>query len=487
MQQKIDKIFLYSALGYLILPILLFTSLWLAWYVCLPMVAFFIVCTVRVLFGKNKTEFKDIEPEDKFAIKLLLIFLVAIVWVTVSGIGGLGFQNNDLHWRNVIFKDLVRMDWPVIYTTAGGFDIMCYYLVYWLPPALFGKITGSLQLANLALYLWTILGVFLVLYLFVRNLRKIKLIYLLIFVFFSGMDIVLYMIRYLELPVVGKHIETAFVIQFSSLTTTLFWVFNQTIVPWIIMMLLLATKNNKSTVFFFSLCLPAAPLPCLGLFPIAAVMVVTGRPVSFGTKGFKKRLAALWSNIRSAITIQNLLVPVALLFIFYQYYSLNSRTDDFTMFLDIFSRKRILFIVFEFAILSCLIFPMFYKKPLYWTINATLLFIALYEGSMKLDFIMRASIPAVLLLCFYTVLFLKSRPPSVSKVRLASVIVVLIIGAVTPANEIFRSLHYMTFDKSKLISDKFNSIADDPGNSVFANFVGINSQDSFFYKYLAKK
>ena len=488
MQQKTDKIILYSALGYLILPILLFTSLWLAWYICVPMLAFFALCIAKTLFGKHKTEFKDIAPENKFTQKLLLILFISMIWVAISGVGGFGFQNQDLHWRNVIFQDLVRFDWPVIFTAFGGKDIMCYYLVYWLPAAFVGKITGSLVIADLALYVWTVLGVFLALYLFARNLRKIRPIYILIFILFSGMDVVLHMIHYLSLPVPGFHLEWSFPLQFSSFTTTLFWVFNQTLAPWIIVMLLLASKNNKSTVFLFSLCLPSAPLPCLGLFPIAAIMVLTGHTDKLGDKkGLKNRMTALWENIKSAITIQNLLIPLSLLFIFYQYYSLNSRTEEFSMFLEVFSRRRVLFILFEFGILSLLISPMFYKKPLYWVINITLVFIALYEGSMKSDLIMRASIPSLVVLCFYTVTWIKNRPASVSKVHVAAVAIVLIVGAITPANEILRSLHYMTFEKDKLIAGRFNSIEDDSRGKIFANFVGVDAQDSFFYKYLARK
>jgi len=487
MQQKIDRVLLYSALGYLIVPILLFTSLWLAWYICLPMLAFFALCTAKALFGKNKTEFKDITPENKFLPKLLLLLFISVVWVALSGIGGFGFQNSDFHCRNVIFRDLVRLDWPVIYTMAGGMDMLCYYLVFWLPAALIGKITGSFTIANLALYVWTVLGIFLALYLFSRNIKKIKLIYILIFIFFSGMDIVLYMIRHLALPAAGQHLEWSFPLQFSSFTTTLFWVFNQTLAPWLVVMLLLASKNNKSTVFFFSLCLPYAPLPCLGLFPLAAAMVVTGRPVQLGEKGFVNRAAALWTNVKSAITVQNLLIPLSLLFIFQQYYSLNSRTEAFEMALDPFSLTRMLFIFFEFGLLSLLILPAFYKKPLYWAANVTLICIASYYGSMQSDFIMRASIPSLVVLCFYTVRWLKDRPASASRVRAAAIITVLLIGAVTPAQEILRSLHYMTFERDKLAANQFYSMEDDPRGIDFINFVGKDSQRTFFYKYLAKK
>ena len=63
-------------------------------------------------------------------------------------------------------------------------------------------------------------------------------------------------------------------IQFSSFTTQLFWVFNQSIVAWIVTIMFIDEKKVNNYMLIILLCLPYAPLPFVGLIPLMATRAV---------------------------------------------------------------------------------------------------------------------------------------------------------------------------------------------------------------------
>ena len=66
--------------------------------------------------------------------------------VTQIGAGGFGVGTYDwANKHNLIFADLVRFSWPVVYhgegTPSSGL-MLVYYVGYYLPAALVGKVMG---------------------------------------------------------------------------------------------------------------------------------------------------------------------------------------------------------------------------------------------------------------------------------------------------------------------------------------------------------
>ena len=124
--------------------------------------------------------------------------LFSLFWCYFAGIGGLWYQSSDHDLRNAIFRDLINHNWPVYYQTA---DVaMVYYMGYWLPAAITAKIflfisqNFSFIAGNIFLLLYSTFGVLLV---FFHILRAVKIknfikviIVILMFIFFSGMDII---------------------------------------------------------------------------------------------------------------------------------------------------------------------------------------------------------------------------------------------------------------------------------------------------------
>lgn len=133
----------------------------------------------------------------------------ALIWCFWGGQGGYFYQNTDFANRNGVLHDLVNYSWPVYYQSgSGGFGnhgepfALVYYICHWLLPALAGKavlaVTGAAGAAwlaaNFALFLWTSLGVFLVLCLLAVTLQPQGWLAVLLvcggFMAFSGLDIV---------------------------------------------------------------------------------------------------------------------------------------------------------------------------------------------------------------------------------------------------------------------------------------------------------
>src|SRR5215472_13296095 len=118
-----------------------------------------------------------------------VICFAVSVFVGLNGVGGFGVQTSDWLKHNAILSDLINQPWPVAYRTSAGEIALVYYVAYYLPAALVGKLYGWAA-ANVALFAWTVLGgVLAVLWLAVLSRAPVWLC-LLGFVFFSGLEVV---------------------------------------------------------------------------------------------------------------------------------------------------------------------------------------------------------------------------------------------------------------------------------------------------------
>lgn len=135
-----------------------------------------------------------------FVFRALITLLAAIAYTSLSGAGGWGFQLSDWIKHNAVLKDLIQHTWPVAWSQVpqeprvGDYRLI-YYLAYYLPSALIGKLI-SWQAANLALFLWTALGVWLSLLWFTKLSRARKSLTLILivayFILAGGLDSVGY-------------------------------------------------------------------------------------------------------------------------------------------------------------------------------------------------------------------------------------------------------------------------------------------------------
>lgn len=500
--KKINSLINISALIYLCLPIVLFAFGWLKIYYSIALTV--IIAIAMILSVRNFKDIEIISADSQSWQKLLLVLIIILCWVGLSGIGGLSYQNSDHINRNAVLRDLINYKWPVIYDFSGPHSIsplaghtgaLVYYLTYWLPAAFVGKLMGW-HAANIALYIWTVFGVFLSYIYLINYLKKTSPIILCLFIFWSGLDILGGQLQGLDLPYLGKHIEWwARYFQYSSVTTTLYWVFNQTVPVWVIIMALFNQRNNKNVLFLYFLALPYAPFPFVGLFPFVVYWMFNNNIPSIHSAKWTQQLRLTMSsfrdNFKSLCTFQNIIIPLLFMLIFVTYFFSNpgnslpqhglvgtvtrNPTDLVTSY--------IAFCLFEFGLFAIIIMEEFKRDVLFWVVVVTLLLIPLYNAGIYNDFAMRASIPALIILMIYVAKYILVQTSIKQRVAM---VFILIVGAVTPFNEIYRSIYRTTNFYSIRLADQGYTFGIAGKIKGADKFVSIDYKRQLFFKYLSK-
>ena len=234
-QQIKGKYIQLFAYAYLCIPVLQFLLGWVRPILSIPVAIAIVYCLIRNIQKTTPMQAGLFSNHRK----LLLILAILFVWVVSSGIGGLVWQNRwDHMYRNAIFRDLVVYDWPVVNLAGDTPRGLCYYIGFWLPSAAVGKIFGF-SVGYLFQIVWALIGVVLAFLLISEYLGAVNFKTLLLFLFFSGLDIipfVLYNVHFgnageiLSRLLQGEHLELLlFQFNSSSNLTLLYWLYNQTI------------------------------------------------------------------------------------------------------------------------------------------------------------------------------------------------------------------------------------------------------------------
>lgn len=94
-----------ATLFYLLLPLVLFAFGWLKIYLACLVVVLLITA---LFFSLNDMTLVEIHFDKKQVNIALAISILVMLWVGLSGIGEILFQNSDHEVRNVIFHDLIQ-------------------------------------------------------------------------------------------------------------------------------------------------------------------------------------------------------------------------------------------------------------------------------------------------------------------------------------------------------------------------------------------
>lgn len=215
-----------------------------------------------------------------FDIDLRLIascFGISILLFILGGEGRFLYQTSDWQVRNAVLHDLVVYPWPFAYNGSGKTELLRAPLGLYLLPALVGKIGGlrSAELALLAQSAFMMTGIVsLGAGLFQRASKR--LVALVVFLGFSGMDVVGAWLLGLRLDM---HLEGWCGVQFSSTLTLAYWVPMHALAGWIGAVLYLLWRSERIPLFAFLAPLPLlallSPLALLGIMPFAAVAGVS--------------------------------------------------------------------------------------------------------------------------------------------------------------------------------------------------------------------
>ena len=494
---------------YLSLPIFLFLAFFLRLTVAVPCIAAYAAVLCFALRKDLKAE--KAEKQINVPVRtLVLLFLLVLLWTFLGGLNGHWFQTTDWDCRNAIFRDLITHDWPVRYQNGSA---LVYYIGHWLPAAGLAKLflpLGGLDLAwavgqNL-LWLWTAVGIYFVLLLLltyhgIQGKKQLWLVVLL-FMFFSGMDIVGAVLtrhmHFLFSPEV-LHLEWwASRYQFSSITTCIYWVFNQSVIPWLTVACFLQERTPRNYIFLCIACLSCGPFPLVGL---AVLMLVRG--IEYLVQGVRNH--AVGQSIRELLLPGNLLGVVTVVPVYLAYYVCNNATSGtaeeggilsttIQWFSENFAGSLLYFLVFfvlDVGVYLVLVYRDQKRNPLYYTVFVSLLLIPHFRVGLSYDFCMRVSIPGIfLLMVFCGEALLKhldelKQPKFSQKAQTLLLVVCLLIGAATPCVEIGRGFyHVLTEHTTELACDPIYSFENE---SVTYNFSTEFPEETFFFQRLARQ
>lgn len=355
--------------------------------------------------------------------------IVAIVWSCLGGAGHLFFANPDWTIRDAVLRDLSQGAWPPSYREAGGIEVILRAPVaYYLPSATLAQWLG-IEWADRLLLVWTALGTGLFLSLIPLSSNALRAtLGMACVVLFSGMDIVGCWLLKQSWSPPGTHIEWwATLFQYSSNSTLLFWVPNHALPAWLAMALFFRHWRNPDF-------LPMAPM-LMALLPMWTPFAAIGMSPFY--------LLLLPAAVRAGWHFFNpiKLAPALLLLAtegLYLTLDLNSvpsgrQTGLSADFLLTYSA----FCLVEFGLLGMALYRDG-KGPLLHVALLTLCVLPFFRVGEANDLVMRASIPALMLMCLVFLQILQNE--RIRLQDLAGTGVLLLIGSVTPMQEIYRAV-----------------------------------------------
>ena len=306
---------------YLLLPLGLFAYGWLRPAYALPLVALvvvFLAAAAREVWFAARAKWLVLRTRPAAVGQTLArvapAALLIAAWLLLSGVGGLGYQNDDYQASNALFKTLIQGHWPLTFQLDGQPVRLVYYVGYYLPAAAVGKLLGW-PAANAALWVWTATGCGLVFAWFWRLSRvapqgqPVRL--LLLAAFFclaGGLDFIAATVLQGAPPGPTAHLEFwAGYFQYSSNTTLLYWVPQQALAAWLMLSLVVDALYQPHDLRWLSLSLAAgllwSPLGAVGLLPYLFLLVMVYlrharwravlRPAAFGTHAAALLLAVV--------------------------------------------------------------------------------------------------------------------------------------------------------------------------------------------------
>lgn len=497
MNYKLHKVIEISSYLYLLLPIVLFSFGWLKPIYAVLITGSLLYACYAVARSSKRTSNLFQFKQNVLPIVVCVVFL--IIWVVVSGAGGIGRQTMDYNKHDALMSDLVNRSWPVQYNSGSDTKPLVYYVAYYLPAAAVGKAVKSVEFTQIAMLLWTTFGILFVFYWLCRITRGPKISLVIMFIFFSGMDIIGHILIHttattIPLLNISSSLEWYTYLgnlQYSSNTTLLNWVPQQAIPGWLTAGIIAAiiTERNRH-LLTFGACLIAisllwSPFVSVGLLPL------------YG--------AALYLNGRQLFKLVDWKVVPAILFVLITlgfYYLAGSTHQPAGSFLGYshddwgwLKKLTILatFILVEYGALALLLSRHVIRresiewKVLFVSTTFFLTILPFLRYGIFNDLVMRASIPSLFILMTVTYRYLadgtsESRLPIRAWTHTA-IIIVLAFGSITALIELNSHLRgpYSSPESWHSIGNPNLS----PSEKLFTSqYMGTNQ--SFFFRTLSR-
>lgn len=436
---------------------------------------------------------------------LVVVCLLLAILAYLVGWGGFTPQAGDWNKHNALMHDLIDCPWPVTFSNGDETSMLTYYVGQYLLPALFGKASGSFEVSVIVELIWNYIGLVLVYIGIVRVLHVSssgrQFICLGVLVFFGGLipagRALINATMPELLPTIAAYhwfsYSGTMVLQYSPNIVLLRWVFNQTIVPWLVLLLFFEMKNDIR--YYVPIALPMA---LYGILPFLGTILLMSAFAVFRLVTTKPHLEI----VKSIFSPENLVCALSLGAVFLLYYAGNIfsvKPASIGISFITYSKHwpvYFIFVLFTFGIYSALIAHRFYRDPLFWICNVALLLIPLFHMGIYNDFVMRTSIPFLFLLmlmvCDYLVNCDLERTSS--RIIAATLTICLLIASVTPIqelsdNEANDSLTDLTQSTDGFISLGYsaNRSLEQKTTDLKYNYFSYDIDSNAFVQYLARK
>ena len=533
--------FFKAALIYLMLPLIIFFIGYLKIWWAVLFTGLFGAAAILAMRGFCKKpdgslldpKERSIEIKPAFLIFIIVLIPIILYW---GGVSEFGCCSADHRVRYAILNDLVEYKWPVVYdfstqqnpavaaSLGTGSAAFSYYFVFWMVPAVIGKLFG-LMAARIALFIWAGIGLGLVaIGASLLYKRASKLLFVLL-ILFAGFDVIPYIINQLTGTTTtweGWNLHLYIHGNFFQIMN----VFNQSIPGWLITLLLMQSVNYRSIGLLGGLMFCYSPWATIGILPMCICKMVMLHRESF-PKALAGGASASASEatsdsasgasdssvkrfLKNLLTFENILPAAVCLVLFGALYTANPNAtgeDGFIWnFYDsalVFLKEYVWYFLFDFGLWFFLIYRKHKKDPMLWTAFITLLILPVYKISKANDFLMRGSMAPVFLIGLYAVMFVTDNFEACRKdtqgVKKAIagrlVLLIMVVAAYTPGNYILYSalasyqMHHtdeVYEDETKLIGSFGNIIEESELDVVKKQFFVYDYEDSVFFKYFAK-
>ncbi|MBP3890906.1 MAG: hypothetical protein J6D29_01905 [Solobacterium sp.] len=498
-KKKIDLLQLITYI-YLFTPVFLFVTMWLKFYIGIPLG---IAILVGIYFSlKNETPLWYPERNKHTFVFLGLVLAITVIWTFTSGVGSSVVQYPDHLYRNALFRILIDHEWPVKLTVNGNTKGMAYYIGFWLPAALVAKVS-SYQFGFLFLQIWMIIGLFLILYYICEKHQKLRLWYILVFIVFGGADWIGYQLIGKAFDQLGNRIEWwAYVYNYPGVMTSTFWVYNQVIYGWLIFSMIMRQKDNRNILFLWSAGVLNCTFPAAGMIPFAIYRALRNTDEKeFFTKFGKAVTSCLsWqflvgflislistvyvlsnTNVGANLAIDNASKVMSILptltaegatVVSFNAYPWTTRVYIYLW-----------FVLLEFGLYFIVIYKSQNKKPIYWLTLIVLLACPLIEVGGWIDFCMRASIPGLFVLFHMVIDAFEDYVDNKKYVYVAILVLFSFFSSMTCHDTLMGVMGPMAqkfYNNEKVSADAFSE------SYVFNADNFFSSMQSPFFKYFAK-
>lgn len=434
---------------------------------------------------------------------MLLLVGVFFIWIGYyAGYGRFVDQAGDWNKHNAVLADLVNKPWPVYYSNGDEHSMLTYYIGQYIVPGLVGKIFHSFRCAEIVLYVWNEIGLFLVfLYIisFIKARKTVEHAVVAIAIPFFSIPLWLseLVLRYctkfgFSQIGVGQFFiySDAIKIQYSNNFVLLRWVFPQTITIWLILIIMLEYREYVK--YYVLVTLPAilyGTFSFLGMLPLALGSVF-------------EQLIKNRKTVFQIFSFENISVTMTAGLVFFFYFWGNATGEkpaDIGFHLISYTTSTfciyLVFVLTNVVLYSIILYQNHRKDGIYYSCFALLIILPLFSMGRYNDLVMRTSIPALFVLMIYLLLLIKRQcnegvDALLTSKKGALCLILILIGAYYPFSEFSSCVRSEDYSKLghgnewvtlEVFANRSANVPDD----LKYNYYSYDLKDNIFYKFIA--